>query len=134
MIDFLEFGLSFSLKVLNLFMIYSGFGLITFLIWFTTWLLFANSGWIFDKIDQRSLMYINLFATNAILNFIVGSFLEKKRKEAIQYPKLAEESFFNWELPSTLFFINVKWWSLVFLLMIIYFLQYGYVPVMTDRI
>lgn len=115
-------------------MIYSGLGFVTFVIWFGTWLLFVESEMIFDPVNQRTLMYVNLFGVNAILNFMVGSFLDKKRIEALTHPEIAEKNIIKWELPSSLFFIKVKWWSLVFVGMIIYFLMYGYVPVMTNRI
>ena len=68
------------------------------------------------------------------MGIIIGSFFEKKRIEAINDPEKAKNNFWVWENPATLFFVKVKWWSVIFILMLIYFLIYGYVPVMTNRI
>ena len=97
-------------------------------------MLFVHSEVLFDPSDQRTTMYVSLFLVNAALNWMIGSYFEKRRKEALNDPQIAEKNTIKWEVPATLFFIKIKWWGLIFIFMIIYFLQFGYVPVMTDRI
>lgn len=112
-------------------MFYSGFGIIIPTLYFITYVIFSE--FIFDPKEDFTLLHSSLLSFNALLAWAVGSFLEKKRYEALNDPEKAEKHFFKWELPSTLFFIPVKWWGIVFIIMLAYFHYNGWIPVMTGK-
>lgn len=112
-------------------MFYSGFGIIIPLLYFITYVIFSE--FIFDPKEDFQLLHSSLLSINALLSWAIGSYFDKKRLEVLNDPSKAEAHYIKWELRFTFLFIPVKWWGVIFIIMLAYFHYNGWIPVMTGR-